>query len=330
MTAQEPEVTFMRRPVAFAFALALALSVAPPAPLADDKPAAAGVRAVLELSQQFYYAGDPFRVRIVIGNDGETELANPVKAALFRGLQVRRSGGVAVEAKGKPDVPEPARPDKLAPKAFYGSIVDIAQIFPDLRTPGQYEIQWSADGISSPSVVVRIIPKYDPTKEYRARVETDQGSFTIEFFREKAPIATKAFVDMANTGFYDGLTIHEIRPDWLVAGGDPAGDGSGAPPFRYPAELSSTPVVAGTVLLRPVGVAPPANGCQFIIMLRPEPSFSGQLTVLGQVSEGLDTVQKISKLPSSQQSARPFYKPLKEIRIVKITVTEKPAATAGS
>lgn len=320
----------MRRLVAFAFAFALVLALAPLSPRAEEKPVASGVKAVLELSQQFYYAGDPFRVRIVIGNDGDKEIANPLKAALFKGLQVRRAGGTPVEAKGKPDVPEPARPEKLAPKAFYGSIVDVAQVFPELRTPGQYEIQWSADGVSSASIVVRIIPKYDPTKEYRARVETDQGSFTIEFFRDTAPIATKAFVDMANAGFYDGLTIHEIRPDWLIAGGDPAGDGSGAPPFRYPAELTSTPVMAGTVLLRPVGAAPPANGCQFIVMLRPEPTFTGQLTVLGQVSEGLEVVQNISKLPSSQQSARPFFKPLKEIRIVKITVAEKPPAVPAS
>ena len=148
----------MRRLVAFAFALALALSLAPPSPRAEGAPAAAGVKAVLEQSQQFYYAGDPFRVRIVIGNDGDAEVANPVKAALFRGLQVRRPGGTAVEAKGKPDVPEPSRPEKLAPKAFYGSVVDLAQIFPDLRAPGQYELQWSADGISSSSVLVRIIP----------------------------------------------------------------------------------------------------------------------------------------------------------------------------
>src|SRR5262245_22681794 len=166
-----------------------------PAVAESPAPAPSGIKAVLELSQSFYDAGDPFFIRISIGNDGDKPASNPVKTSLAKGFEVRPTGGKALAAKGKPDSPEPSRPDKLAPKAFYGQIVDLSVLYPELKSPGQYEVRWSADGISSETVVVRMIPKYDPTKEYQASVETDEGSFVIEFLSKTAPIAVKAFVD---------------------------------------------------------------------------------------------------------------------------------------
>jgi cyclophilin family peptidyl-prolyl cis-trans isomerase len=234
-----------------------------------------------------------------------------------------------IKAGGSPGVPEPSRPDKLSAQSGYFVYVDLTKMYPDLLKPGQYSVRWSADGLSSDTIVVRMIPKYDPTKHYLGKVETDEGTFTIDFFAQTAPVAVKAFVDMSNAGFYDGLTFHKIVPDYYVEAGDTAGDGSGRPPFTYVAELSSIPVVAGTVLLKPVSPSPPANGSQFLVMLRPETSWTGQATVLGQIVEGLDILKKISKLPSSQQSSKPHFKPLKDVRIRKITIVEKPPQPAS-
>jgi cyclophilin family peptidyl-prolyl cis-trans isomerase len=283
------------------------------------------VKALLELNQQFYNAGDPFFLRVSIGNEGEKAVSNPVKTPLYKGFEVR-SGTTVLSAKGKPEAAEPARPDKLSPKAFYGQILDLTTIYPELKNPGRYEIRWAADGVESSSIVVRMIPKYDPTKEYRATVETDEGSFVMEFFPRTAPIAVKAFVDMANSGVYDGMIFYEVRQDAAVSTGDVVGDGSGSPPFLYPQELSAVPVVTGTVVLKPVGVAPPANGSQFMIVLRTEPTWKAQVTVVGQIVEGIEVVQKISRVPSTQMASRPFYKPLKDIRIKRITVAEKATA----
>lgn len=282
------------------------------------------VRAVLELSRQFYYAGQPLEVRLSIGSDADQPLANPVRGPLLKSFVVSQDGtplkrSTTVSAK------EPVRPDKLAPRTFYGTIADLTELFPNLRKPGRYEVRWAADGIESQTIVVTLIPPYDSAKDYVARVETDEGSFVIDFFKKTAPIATKAFIDMAQSGFYDGLLFHEVRPDWFVAGGDPQGDGSGSPPFRYPADPPVVPVVAGTVVMKPVSPTPPSNGSQFMVTLRPEPSWAGQVTVLGQVVDGLEVVRRISRLPSSQQSERPYFKPLKDIRIKKVTVTEKTA-----
>lgn len=318
-------MTTRRVSLALAAALALAFTAG-----AEDK--GTGVKAVLELKNNFFYAGDPFPMRVNIVNAGDKPVANPVKTPIAQGIEVKVAGGDVVKPSGKPKASEPSRPDKLGAQGFYGTVLDLAEMYPELGRPGRFEIRWQADGVTSDTIRATVIPKFDPAKEYRARIETDEGAFVIEFFGAKAPLATKAFVDLANAGFYDGLLIHEVRPDWYVGGGDPSGDGSGGAPLRYPAESSGIPVVAGAVLMKPAGAAPPANGSQFIVMLRPEPTWSGQFTVFGQVVEGLDVVQKISRLPSSQQVNRPFFKPLKDVRTLRVTVTEKAAGAspAGS
>jgi cyclophilin family peptidyl-prolyl cis-trans isomerase len=318
-------MTFRRVSVALAAVLALAFAVG-----AQEK--SAGVRAILELKDNFFYAGDPFPIRINIVNESDKTVPNPVKTAVTQGLELKVAGGAVLKPSGKPKASESSRPDKLGARGFYGAVADLAEIYPELRKPGRFEVRWTADGVSSDTIFVAVIPKYDPSKDYRARIDTDEGSFVVEFFRQNAPLATKSFIDLANAGFYDGLLLHEVRPDWFVGGGDPSGDGSGGAPLRYPAESSGIPVVAGTVLMKPAGAAPPANSSQFIIMLRPEPAWTGQFTVVGQVVEGLETVQKISRLPSTQQTSQPFFRPLKDVRTLKVTVTEKPvlAVPAGS
>ena len=77
-----------------------------------------------------------------------------------------------------------------------------------------------------------------------------------------------------------------------------------------------------------IGAAPPANSSPFMVMLRPEPTLVGQATVLGQVSEGLDVVRRLSRVPSNQQVTRPYFKPLKPLEMVSVTIVEKPSAGA--
>jgi len=287
---------------------------------APAKPAPSSVRAVLELNQQFYYIGDPMNVRVTLTNSGASEVSNPVKSPVLGAFTVSDANGTRIEPKGKPEAQEPSRPSKLAPKAFYGVVVELSQMFPQLTTKGRYTIGWSADGLEADKLLVTVIPKFDPSKNYSARVETEAGAFVLDLMKSTAPIATKAFVDMANAGFYDGLILHEIRSDQAIAGGDPTGTGGGQAPIRYPAELAAVPVVAGTVVLKPAGLAPPANSSQFIIALRPEPKWTGQFTVLGQVTDGLEIVRKISNLPSTD---RPNYRPVTDIHTVRVTVVEK-------
>lgn len=299
----------------FVLCASVARAIAAPA-----KPAPETVKAVLELNQQFYYVGEPLNIRVTISNSGAAEVANPVKNPVLGSFAVSDASGTRLEAQGKSEAQEPARPSKLASRAFYGAVVDLSQLYPQLKSKGRYTIRWAADGVESDKIVVTVIPKFDPSKTYSARVETEEGAFVIDLMKMTAPIATKAFVDLANAGFYDGLLIHEVRGDQAVGGGDPTGSGGGQAPLRYPAELAAIPVVAGTVVLKPAGLAPPANSSQFIIALRPEPKWTGQFTVLGQVTEGLEIVRKISNVPNTD---RPNFRPIKDLHTVKITIAEK-------
>ncbi|HEX6850895.1 MAG TPA: peptidylprolyl isomerase [Candidatus Polarisedimenticolaceae bacterium] len=297
------------------------------APGAEPPPAVAPVVAVLELRDNFFYAGDPFEVRLNITNRGDVEVDNPVRSRLLEGLKVRPVGGEEIKPTGKPKASEPSRPAKLGAKGFYGTVFDLTEMYPELKKPGRYELRWSASGVDSNEIRVSIIPRYDPTRVYRARFETDEGNFVVEFLGKSAPLASKAFVDLAHSGFYDGQVFHEARPDLMIAGGDPTGTGAGGAPFAYPQETPSIPVVAGSVLMKPSGFAPPSNSSQFFILLQAEPSMTGQLTVVGQVVEGLEIVRKISRVPTTQQATRPYFKPLQDVRIRKVSVEMQPSVT---
>jgi cyclophilin family peptidyl-prolyl cis-trans isomerase len=302
----------------FAMSTLATRAAAPPAAVASG-----GVKAVMELNQQFFYIGEPLTVRVTITNTGATEQANPVKSPIFGSFYVADAQGKRIAPQAKPQSQEPSRPPKLAPNEFYGAAVDVSQMYPQLRSKGKFTIGWSADGVSASEIVVTLIPKFEPSKDYIAKVETEMGSFNIELLKRSAPIAVKTFVDLANAGFYDGLLLHEARPDQVVAGGDPTGTGGGQAPILYPAELAAVQVVAGSVVLKPAGIAPPANSSQFVISLRPEPGWLGQFTVVGQVTDGLDVVRKISNVPTTD---RPKFKPLKDIHTIHVTVQEKPSS----
>jgi peptidylprolyl isomerase len=308
--------------------IVLAMSAHPSRTSAAPATQAAGpVKAQMELNQQFYYVGEPLNVRISVANSGTSEVPNPVKGKLFGAFSVADSEGKRLEPKSTPQAQEPARPAKLAANEAYGGVVDLSQMYPQLRSKGRYSIRWTADGVSADEIIISIIPKFEPSKDYTARVETEEGSIVFDLLKRTSPIAVKAFVDLANAGFYDGLLIYEARGDQLISGGDPTGTGRGQATLRYPAEFSAAPVVVGSVLLKPAGLAPPANSSQFVITLQPQAGWVGQFTALGHVIEGLDVVRKISNVPTADP---PSHKPLKDIHTLHVTIQEKGAPAPPS
>ncbi len=305
--------------------LAVAASLA-----ATPCPALAGDVAVrLSLSQQFYYVGDALDVQITVHNRGQKSVENPIKTALLDGFHVRRDGQI-LSRSGKPGSEEPTRPEKIAAGSFYGGVFELTEHYPELRGAGTFEIHWSADQVVSDMIVVTTIPRFDPMQEYTAEIQTELGAITLELYANESPIAVKSFVDLAHAGFYDGLQISEVHADAYIVGGDPRFSDRPRPSIEFPAETSAAPLVAGTVVLRPVRAAPPGNGPTFVILLRPQPAWTGQVTVLGQVTAGLDVVQRLARLPSSMRNSQPNFKPLRETRIERLTVRPKPAVPPAS
>ncbi|MDX1388527.1 MAG: peptidylprolyl isomerase [Acidobacteriota bacterium] len=314
----------MRRRVVSMLVPALLGLTALTAPSAQETDSS-GVWALIELNQRVYYAGEPFNVRVSIGNGGEETIDNPVKTPLFKGFKVRPVGGDLIAPTGTPTESDPQRPAKLGGRGFYGGVVDLTTVYPELMSNGHFEIEWSEAGVESNTLSVKIIPRFDVSADYRAIVDTDQGKFVIDFFGDVSPIAVKNFVDLSRAKFYDGLIFHEVRRDHYIVGGDPTATGSGTAGYSYPAEMSATPAVAGTVLMKPVGPTPPANSSQFVILLRPEPAWVGQFTVVGQVVEGLDIIRKISQAPvaGAASGQRQAHRPRTDLHLKSITIEEK-------
>jgi len=286
------------------------------------------LKAILEVDRDAYYAGDPVPVRLSIWNDSGAPVPAPSSEIpagfeLFdiEGKKVAPVGVAAAAA----DEAAAASSRPLTAGSFVGYARDLTILYPKLKETGTYRLQWRSGGLESNAVILHVVPRYDPDKDYTARVDTDMGTFTMELLRKDAPIAVKTFVDLAQDGFYDGLSFHYVESDRVIAGGDPSGTGSGGPGFHIPHERTQIKMLAGTVILMATG-RPPSNGSTFAILLAPRPDFEGKETGFAQVIEGLDVVKKISNVPASPQDAPLPHHPLKDVKILRVVVKVKPAA----
>lgn len=143
------------------------------------------------------------------------------------------------------------------------------------------------------------VEAFDPMKTYIATIVTDKGDIVIELNSKVAPKTVANFVKLAGDGFYDGLTFHRVIPGFVAQGGDPAGDGSGGPGYTVEAEISDLKHLEGTVATARQGdaVNPErlSSGSQFYICLASQAHLDGQYTIFGQVTEGMDTVLRITQ-----------------------------------
>jgi len=104
-------------------------------------------------------------------------------------------------------------------------------------------------------------------------------------------------VTLAENGFYDGLTFHRVEPGFVIQGGDPQGDGSGGPGFTIPAEINHPHTKGALAWARQSDEVNPdrrSSGSQFYITLEETAFLDGGYTVFGQVTEGMDVVEKIA------------------------------------
>jgi len=272
----------------------------------------------LQPDQHFYYEGDAIAVRLAVRNGGDTKIRNPARRGAASGIEIRTADGEAINAGAATTGGGAAPARVLEPGAFYVVSIDLSAV-EDLRHAGTYELRWASSGKESDAVEVTVLPRFDRARRYTARLETDLGRIDIQLFGEVSPLAVKAFVDLARAGYYDGSRFTETLADSHIVGG-PRSDKPGRPLQLFPAEHSDIVVLPGTVVLKPVGPAPPTNGPEFIIALSPQPAWTGQVTALGQVSRGLEIVQRISRLPKTGADGR---RPAGKVGIVRVTITSE-------
>ena len=102
-----------------------------------------------------------------------------------------------------------------------------------------------------------------------------------------------SFVTLARKGFFDGTTIHRVVPDFVVQAGDPRGDGTGGPGYALRDELNPLPYVRGRIGMALSG--PDTGGSQWFVTLSRQPHLDGAYTVFGEVTAGMDVVDRIEQ-----------------------------------
>ena len=126
-----------------------------------------------------------------------------------------------------------------------------------------------------------------------AVIETDKGTIKAELYVEKAPITTKNFIELANSGFYNGLKFHRVEKGFVIQGGDPKGDGTGGSGKRIPLEINSELKHVKGALAMARTQDPNSASSQFYITLDEVPFLDGSYAVFGKVIRGMDAVQNI-------------------------------------
>jgi cyclophilin family peptidyl-prolyl cis-trans isomerase len=136
-------------------------------------------------------------------------------------------------------------------------------------------------------------PLATPGVSPRVFIDTTKGTIEVELAVLDAPLTCHNFLALARRGFFNGLQIHRVVPDFVVQDGDPRGDGTGGPGYSIRDELSDRPYLRGTVGMALDGAD--TGGSQFFITHSPQPHLDGRYTVFGHVVNGMETVDRLQQ-----------------------------------
>ena len=167
-----------------------------------------------------------------------------------------------------------------------------------------------------------------------AHFTTSDGKFTVKLFDAEAPNTVANFVGLAEgskewtdprTGqkgkkpYYNGTVFHRVIDGFMIQGGDPLGQGTGGPGYKFADEFHPTLRHTGAGILSMANSGPNTNGGQFFITLAATPWLDNRHSVFGEVVEGMDVVKKIGSTPTS----KPGDRPLKPITIESVVIEKK-------
>ena len=147
-------------------------------------------------------------------------------------------------------------------------------------------------------------PNWKSTPGMYAEFTTSKGKIVCRLFFDKVPMTVANFVGLAEgkipngkkpdgTPFYDGLTFHRCIPDFMIQGGDPAGNGSGGPNYSFPDEFERSLRFDGPGVLAMANSGPATNGSQFFITHKETPWLNDKHSIFGRVVEGQSVVTSV-------------------------------------
>jgi peptidyl-prolyl cis-trans isomerase A (cyclophilin A) len=163
-----------------------------------------------------------------------------------------------------------------------------------------------------------------------ATLQTSQGRVVIRLFPDHAPKTVRNFVELAEGGrqwtdpttgrettskLYDGTIFHRVIPDFMIQGGDPLGNGRGGPGYKFADEIHPDLHFDRPYLLAMANAGPGTNGSQFFLTVGPTPWLNGKHTIFGEVIEGADVVDRISRVKTGSQD-----RPVEDVTIESVTI----------
>jgi peptidyl-prolyl cis-trans isomerase A (cyclophilin A) len=164
-----------------------------------------------------------------------------------------------------------------------------------------------------------------------AVIQTTAGNITVKLFAAKAPKTVENFIGLATgkrvwtdpkTGkdvkgkpLYNGTIFHRVIPDFMIQGGDPLGNGTGGPGYQFEDEFTPSDSFDKPGILAMANAGPNTNGSQFFITVKPTPWLNGKHTIFGEVTKGMDVVEKIVNAPRGANDM-----PNNPVKIKKIVI----------
>ena len=175
------------------------------------------------------------------------------------------------------------------------------------------------------------VPTFGKGAKVTATLETSSGNIVCSLLADDVPMTvgnfvgltegTKEWIDPVDgktvrRPCYDGLIFHRVIADFMIQGGDPLGNGTGGPGYKFADEFHPKLRHDKAGVLSMANAGPNSNGSQFFVTLAPTPWLDNRHSVFGEVIEGLDVVQKIG----STRTSKPHDRPVTPITIQSVTI----------
>lgn len=217
---------------------------------------------------------------------------------------------------------------RITPEAKNKLITPVSQSTPVLssRAPSLAPVQpTNTPALPTITAMVTKVPglpsmTIDQKKLYTAVLHTDKGEIEILLNAKETPITVNNFVSLARSGFYDGTPFHRVIKGFMIQGGDPKGNGSGGPGYKFNDEPIKGDYLRGTVAMANSG--PNTNGSQYFIMHADYP-LPKNYVIFGNVTKGIEVVDLIASAPVIQGSSGENSTPVSPVRVITAEVLEK-------
>jgi cyclophilin family peptidyl-prolyl cis-trans isomerase len=155
-----------------------------------------------------------------------------------------------------------------------------------------------------------------------AKITTNKGVITVGFYGSEAPKTVENFTTLTNKKFYDGIIFHRVIPNFMIQGGDPSGNGTGGPGYKFADEINPTSALYQNGYKRGVmamaNAGPNTNGSQFFIMHADYP-LPPSYTIFGSVVSGQEVVDAIASVKTGPQD-----RPVEPVTMTRVEMVPRP------